>query len=45
MLILPVKKGRMCLFFDGEIADDTSKIRLVGFDASQQRKLSGLHET
>ena len=33
------------MFFDGEIADDTSKIRLVGFDASQQRKLSGFHET
>ena len=42
--ISPVKKGRKCLFFDGEFADDTSKIRLVGFDASQQRKLSEFHD-
>ena len=27
------------VFFNGEIADDTCKIRLVGFDPSQQRKL------
>ena len=36
--ISPVKKGKKCLFFDGTIADDTSKIQLVGFDALQQKK-------
>ena len=33
--ISPVKKGRKCLF-DEAIVDETSKIRLVGFDALQQ---------
>ena len=29
----PVKKGRNSIFFDGTLADETSKIRVVGFDA------------
>ena len=40
----PVKKGRRSLFFDGTIADETSKIRFVGFDAQQQRKLNDFHQ-
>lgn len=35
----PIKKGRKSLFFNGTLADETSQIRLVGFDASQLRKL------
>ena len=40
----PVKKGRKSIFFDGMLADNTSKIRLVGFDAQQQRKLNDYHQ-
>ena len=35
----PIKKGRKSVFFNGTIADETSQIRLVRFDASQLRKL------
>ena len=35
----PIKKGRKSVFFNGTIADETSQIRLVGFDAFQLRKL------
>ena len=40
----PIKKGRKSLFFDGTLADATSKIRVVGFDAHQQRKLQEYHQ-
>ena len=40
----PVKKGRNSIFFDGTLADETSKIRVVGFDAQQQRKLNNYHQ-
>ena len=33
----PAKKGRHSIFFDEITADATSKIRLVGFDAAQQK--------
>ena len=35
----PVKRGRCSIFFDGMLADETSKIRLVEFDVAQQKKL------
>ena len=40
----PVKRGRKSVFFDGMLADESSKIRLVGFDAQQQRKLNEYHQ-
>ena len=40
----PVKKGRNSIFFDDTLADETSKIRVVGFDAQQQRKLNNYHQ-
>ena len=39
-----VKKGRKAMFFDGVLADETSQIRLVGFQGMQQRKLNDYHE-
>ena len=45
IMLSPVKKGRKSLFFDGMLADDTSKIRVVGFDAGQQRKLTEYHQS
>lgn len=44
--ISPVKKGKYskCPFFNGDFADETLKIRLVGFDSLQQRRLSDYHE-
>ena len=40
----PVKKGRKATFFDGMLADETSQIRLVGFQGMQQRKLNEYHQ-
>ncbi len=40
----PIKKGRNSIFFDGTLADEKSKIRFVGFDAHQQRKLDEYHQ-
>ena len=41
--VSPIKKGRNSIFFDGFIADQTSKIRMVGFDCQQQKKISHFH--
>lgn len=38
--ISPVKKGRNSIFFDGVIADANAKMRLVGFNSDQQKKMS-----
>ena len=32
----PVKKGWKAMFFDGVLGDETSQIRLVGFQVMQQ---------
>ena len=40
----PVKKGRKAMFFDGLLADESSQIRLVGFQGMQQRKLNDFHQ-
>lgn len=37
----PLKKGRTFNYFDGAIADETSKLRIVGFTKDQQEKLDG----
>ncbi len=42
--ISPLKKGRTANYFDGILADDTSTIRVVGFDARQQKTLSDYHQ-
>ena len=36
----PIKKGRNTSYFDGSIADESKKLRLVGFNSDQQRKLN-----
>lgn len=36
----PAKQGRKSIFLDGTLADDTSKIRIAGFDAQQQKTLN-----
>jgi len=38
----PIKKGGKSLFFDRMLTDDTSKVRVVGFEAHQQKKLNEL---
>ena len=35
----PVKKGRKAMFFDSLLADETSQIRLVGFQGMQTTKV------
>lgn len=35
-----VKKGRNSIFFDGVIADGNTKMRLVGFNSDQQKKMN-----
>ena len=40
----PLKKGRKAMFFDGLLADESSQIRLVGFQGMQQRKLNDYHK-
>ena len=40
----PVKKGRKAMFLDGMLADDTSHIRLVGFQGMQQQKLNDYYQ-
>ena len=40
----PIKKGRKSLFFDGMLADNTSKVRVVGYEAHQQKKLNELYQ-
>ena len=42
--ISPIKRGRNSIFLDGTLADETSKIRVVGFDSQQQRKLNNYHK-
>lgn len=42
--ISPVKRGRSASYFDGVLADDTSKIRFVAFEPLQQKKLVNFQE-
>ena len=35
----PIKKGRTTNFFDGTLSDNTSKVRMVGFNASHQKMM------
>ena len=42
--ISPIKRGRSAPYFDGMLADETSKIRVVGFETLQQKKLSDYHQ-
>ena len=40
----PIKKGQKSLFFDRMLADDTSKVRVVGFEVLQQKKPNELYQ-
>ena len=42
--LLPVKKGRKSTYFNGVLADESSQIKLVGFNGRQQRKLNEYHQ-
>jgi len=35
----PMKKAKMCDYFDGELADDKARGRLFGFDDNIRKKL------
>ena len=37
--VSPMKKGKTCKYFDGELADDKARIRLFGFDSNIRQKL------
>ena len=37
--VSPMKKSKTCAYFDGEISDGKSTMRLFGFDCSVRRKL------
>ena len=37
--VSPMKKGKTCKCFDGELANDKAKIRLFGFDNNIRQKL------
>ena len=39
-----LRRDAFFIFFDGTLADEKSKIRVVGFDAQQQRKLNNYHQ-
>ena len=38
--VSPIKKGKTSNYFNGTVADSTAKVRLVGFTASQQKKVN-----
>ena len=38
--VSPIKKGKTSNYFDGTVTDSTAKVRLVGFTASQQKKVN-----
>ena len=40
--ISPVKKGRKQNYFERKLSDGNSKLRFVGFDTKQQRKMSDM---
>ncbi len=40
----PMKKGKSCQYFDGEIADGSSRMRVVGFDANIRKKLQEFYD-
>ena len=44
MSLSPVKKGRKSTYFNGVLADETSQMKLVGFNGMQQRKLNEYHQ-
>ena len=42
--ISPMKPGKMRDYFEGQLADETGTIRVVGFDNVQQKQLSICHD-
>ena len=41
---IPCKEMKTVIFFDGTLTDPTSRLRLMGFDCLQQRKLQEMHK-
>ena len=37
--VSPMKKGKTCSYFDGEISDGQAKMRVFGFDSGVRREL------
>ena len=42
-VVSPMKKGKTCKYFDGELADDKARIRLFGFNNNVRQKLLEHH--
>lgn len=40
----PMKKGKTCQYFDGQLTDETAKIRFVGFSTSVRQKILKFQE-
>ena len=40
----PMKKAKTCIYFDGEIADESGTMHVYGFDSSVRKKLSDHYE-
>ena len=40
----PMKRGRSCTYYDGELSDGRSKVRLFGFDAKSRESLNTFYE-
>ena len=41
----PMKKGKGAEFFDGKLTDGETNVRVVGFQASQRKRLASFHDT
>ena len=40
----PMKKGKTCQYFDGELADETAKMRFIGFSSTVRQRLLKFQE-
>ena len=40
----PMKKAKTCIYFDGEIADESGTMHVYGFDSGVRKKLSEHYE-
>ena len=43
-VISPMKTGKMCSYYDGEISDNYSSLRLCGFNSTVRRRLEESYE-
>lgn len=43
--ISPMKAGKSCNYYEGELSDDHTSLRFCGFSAITHRKLEGCYDT